>query len=53
MIPKLRNLLYEGLTYRIVHEHLQHRYRGWFLRHYEINKEIVNWYYNRAVEKWR
>lgn len=48
-----RNMLYEGLTYRIVYEGLPHRYRGWFIRHYEINKEIIDWYYGRAIEKWK
>lgn len=48
-----RNLLYEGLTYRIVHENLQHKFRGWFLRHYQINKEIIDWYYERAKEIWK
>lgn len=47
-----RNLLYEALTYRIVHENLYHKYRGWFVRHYEINKEVVDWYYQKALEKW-
>lgn len=47
-----RNLLYEGLTYRIVHENLHHKFRGWFLKHYEINKEVIDEYYKRAVQKW-
>lgn len=47
-----RNLLYEALTYRIIHENLFHKYRGWFVRHYEINKEIVDWYYERAKKLW-
>lgn len=47
-----RNLLYESLAYRIVHENLPHRYRGWFLRHYFINKRIIDWYYSRAVKLW-
>jgi len=48
----LRNLLYETLTWRIVHENGRQQHRGWFLRHYEINHEVVDWYYHRAKQKY-
>lgn len=48
-----RNLLYETLTWKIVHENGRHDNAGWFHRHYHFNKEIVDWYYERARKKYR
>jgi hypothetical protein len=46
-----RNLLYETLTWKIVNEGGRHLNAGWFHKHYSINKEIIDEYYNRAKEK--
>ena len=48
----LRNCLYEGLTWKIVNEGLDHKYRGWFLRHYEINKKVIDFYHEEAEKKY-
>ena len=48
-----RNLLYESLTYRIIHENLPHKYRGYLLKHYEINKTIIDKYYQKAINLWK
>lgn len=48
-----RNLLYESLAYRIVHENLNHQNRQWFLRHYTINKDAIDYYYEKAIERWK
>ncbi len=48
----LRNLLYEQFTWRIVHGELNHQYKAWFDKHYQKNKELVDWYYERAKQKY-
>lgn len=48
-----RNLLYESLAWKIVNEGARHDYVGWFKRHYEINKEVIDWYHNRALEYYK
>lgn len=47
-----RNLLYEGLAWKIVNENGRHLNRAWFEKHYEINKEVIDWYHERAEEIW-
>jgi hypothetical protein len=47
-----RNLLYESLAYKIVNQNGRHLNRGWFIEHYKINKEVIDWYYERASKKW-
>lgn len=49
----LRNLLYETLTWKIVNENGRHDNPAWFHRHYEFNKEVVNWYYSRAKKRFK
>lgn len=49
----LRNLLYETLTWKIVHERGRQDNAGWFHKHYEFNREIVDWYYHRAKKKFK
>ena len=48
----LRNLLYESLAYRIVYENLPHQNAAWFKQHYQINKEVIDYYYNEALKRW-
>ena len=48
-----RNMLYEALTYRIIHENLYHPHIGWYKRHYEINKDVITFYYKKAKEKYK
>jgi len=48
-----RNLLYESLAWRIVNEDLPHSAKGWFQRHYQINKEVIDWYYDRAKKLYK
>jgi hypothetical protein len=48
-----RNLLYETLTWKIVHENGRQDNPGWFLKHYEYNKPVVDWYYERAKRKYK
>ncbi len=45
-----RNLLYEGITWKIVHGEFKHQHMGWFQRHYELNKEVIDWYHDRAEQ---
>lgn len=47
-----RNLLYESLTWKIIHENGRHPHKQWFEKHYSFNKEIVDWYHERAVARW-
>ena len=47
-----RNLLYEGLAYRIIHENLPHFNKNWFIEHYKRNKAVIDWYYERANQLW-
>jgi hypothetical protein len=47
-----RNMLYESLVWKIVNAGGRHINRNWFLKHYEINKELIDWYYNRARIEW-
>lgn len=46
-----RNLLYEYWTYKIVNG-APHNALNWFLKHYEINKELIDWYAFRAIKKY-
>lgn len=46
-----RDILYETLTWRIVNENLPHQNRNWFLKHYEINKDVIDYYAKEANEK--
>jgi len=46
-----RNMLYETLTWKIVHEGGRQQNAAWFHKHYEINREVVDWYYQRAKQK--
>ena len=48
-----RNLLYETLTWKIVNEGGKHDHLGWFQRHYQLNKDVVDWYYKRAKERFK
>jgi hypothetical protein len=48
-----RNLLYETLTWKIVNENGRHDNPAWFRRHYEINSQVVDWYYLRAKERFK
>lgn len=48
----MRNLLYESLAWKIVNGNGIHRHKGWFQRHYEVNKPIIDWYYERAKKIW-
>jgi len=47
-----RNLLYETLAWKIVNQNERQMNRNWFIRHYEINKEIIDDYAKRANEKY-
>lgn len=47
-----RNMLYESLAYRIVNENLYHQNRHWFDAHYKLNKEVIDWYYGKALERY-
>ncbi len=47
-----RNLLYEYFTWKIVHGEFTHQHKQWFDKHYSKNKELIDWYYNRAKEKY-
>lgn len=47
-----RNLIYEYLAYLIANKNGRHLFQGWFKRHYEINKELIDEYYNIAKEKY-
>lgn len=46
-----RNMLYETLAWKIVNEGMRHDHIGWFNRHYQINKDVIDWYYQRAKER--
>lgn len=48
-----RNMLYESLTWEIVNNNGRHQNKGWFVRHYDINKEVIDWYHERAKELWK
>lgn len=48
-----RNMLYETLTWKIVNEGGRHDNPGWFKQHYSFNKEVVDWYYDRARKKFK
>jgi hypothetical protein len=48
-----RNLLYETLAWTIANASGRHDNPGWFKKHYEINKEVIDWYYERARRKYK
>ena len=48
-----RNLLYEYLTWQIVNNNGRHLHKEWFKKHYEYNKEVIDWYYERAKQKYK
>jgi hypothetical protein len=43
-----RNLLYEGLAWKIANGFGRHGNAGWFHEHYKLNKELIDWYHSRA-----
>ena len=45
-----RNVIYEYHTYMIVNNNSRQMNRDWFLKHYEINKDAVDYYYNEALK---
>jgi len=45
-----RNLLYESLVYRIVNEGGRHAHKQWYDRYYQINKEVIDYYNEKAKE---
>jgi hypothetical protein len=45
-----RNLLYETLVYRIVNEGGRHAHKQWYDRYYQINKEVIDYYNEKAKE---
>lgn len=47
-----RNLLYESLTWKIIHENGRHPHKPWFEGHYALNKEVIDWYHERAIARW-
>jgi hypothetical protein len=47
-----RNLLYESLTWKIIHENGRHLHKPWFEKHYAINQTIIDEYHQRAVARW-
>jgi hypothetical protein len=47
-----RNLLYETLAWKIVNEGGRHDSLGWFQKHYKLNQEVIDWYYQRAKQKY-
>ena len=47
-----RNLLYEGLAWKIVNENGRHMNKAWFEKHYTINKDVIDWYHERAEKIW-
>jgi len=46
-----RNLLYEYLGYRIACENGRHDHPFWFVRNYEVNKELIDVYVKRVKKK--
>ena len=48
-----RNLLYEGLTWKVVNQNGRQQNRDYLIRYYNVNKEVIDEYYKRAVEKWK
>jgi hypothetical protein len=47
-----RNLLYEFFSWKIVHGELNHQHKQWFDTHYSKNKNLIDWYYERAKKKY-
>ncbi len=48
----LRNLLYEGITWKIVNQNGRQQNRDYLIRYYNVNKEVIDKYYKKACEKW-
>jgi hypothetical protein len=48
----IRNILYESLTWKIVNENGRHMHKPWFEKHYEINKDMIDKYYQKAKNLW-
>jgi hypothetical protein len=48
-----RNVLYESLGYKIVFEGGRHRNRDWFVRNFEINKNLILKYVEEAKKRWQ
>lgn len=47
-----RNMLYETLAWKIVNQNGRHLHKQWFEKHYQLNKEVIDWYYERAKKKY-
>jgi hypothetical protein len=47
-----RNMLYESLAWKIVNDNGRHMNKQWFQRHYDINKDVIEWYHQRAKLQW-
>jgi len=48
-----RNVLYEGLTWKVVNQNGRQQNRDYLIRYYNVNKDIIDEYYKIASEKWK